>query len=67
MTNSVPKEIKRINPRIKIIVDGGMKPNTIKYTKAADYIISGSFITKADDPKKAIKELKNSIWLYRSE
>ena len=55
------KEIKRINPRIKIIVDGGMKPNIIKYAKSADYIVSGSFITKADDPKKAIKELKNSI------
>ena len=55
------KEIKKLNQKIKIIVDGGMKPNTIKYAKAADYIISGSFITKSDDPKKAIKELKNSI------
>ena len=55
------KEIKRFNPKIKIIVDGGMKPNTIKYAKWADYIISGSFITKADDPKKAVNELRKAL------
>ena len=55
------KQIKAINPKIKIIVDGGMKPDTVKYVKRADYIISGSFITKADNPKKAINRLRRAL------
>ena len=56
-------QIKKINHRIKVIVDGGMNPVTIKdAAKAgADYFVSGSFVSKADDPKKAIKMLEKAI------
>jgi ribulose-phosphate 3-epimerase len=57
------KKIKKLNPKITILVDGHMDPKTIKKAKVAgaDWFVSGSFIQKADDPKEAIKELKRSI------
>lgn len=53
------KEIKKINPQIKIIVDGGMNPATAKEAvkAGADFIVSGSFITKAEKPKERIRSL----------
>ena len=50
-------EIKKMNAKVKIIVDGGMNPQTVKdAAKAgADYIVSGSFITKAEKPKERMK------------
>ncbi len=53
------KQIKKINPRIEVIVDGGMNPLTIKSAvkAGADAVVSGGFITKAEDPKKARLEL----------
>jgi ribulose-phosphate 3-epimerase len=56
-------QIKKVNPKIKIIVDGGMNPKTINSAKRAgsDYFISGSYTTKAKDPKKAIKSLMDAI------
>jgi len=57
------KEIKKINPKIKIIVDGGMKPKTIKgASKAgADFFVSGSFVSKSEHPRKAMAELRNKL------
>ncbi|HLC71703.1 MAG TPA: hypothetical protein VJI32_06840 [Candidatus Nanoarchaeia archaeon] len=57
------KQIKNINPKIKIVVDGHMNPKTIKdaVKAGADYIISGSFISRSDDPKKAMRELRKVI------
>jgi ribulose-phosphate 3-epimerase len=57
------EQIKKINPKIKIIVDGHMNPKTIQLAKkaGADNFISGSFISKSDHPKKAIRELKSAI------
>jgi len=57
------KLVKKLNPKIKVIVDGGMNPKTIKgAAKAgADYFVSGSFVTKSDNPKKAIRELRAKI------
>ena len=57
------KQIKKINPRIKIIVDGGMNPKTIqKAVKAgANLFVSGSYVTKAENPRERIKSLMNSI------
>lgn len=57
------KEIKKINPKIKVMVDGGMNPNTIKPARkaGADYFVSGSYVTKADKPKDRIKNLEKSI------
>ncbi len=54
-------QIKKINPKIKIIVDGGMNPNTICDAKraGADAIVSGSYLAKAENVRKAIRELKN--------
>ncbi len=57
------KQIKKINPKIKVIVDGGMNLKTIKKAVKAggDLFVSGSFVTKADDPRERIKSLMNSI------
>ena len=51
-------QIRKLTPKIKIYVDGGMKPATIHLAKAADYIISGSYLAKSENFKKAMKELK---------
>jgi 3-keto-L-gulonate-6-phosphate decarboxylase len=37
-----------------------MKPATIKYVKDIDAIVSGSFISKSKNPRKAMKELKKA-------
>lgn len=57
------KQIKKINPSIKVIVDGGMDLKTIKLAKnaGADYFVSGSFVSKAENPKKAMKALQEAI------
>ena len=54
------KKIKKINPDIKVMVDGGMNPKTVRKAvrAGADSIISGSFISKSKNSKKAMKELK---------
>lgn len=52
--------IKAKNPRCKVIVDGGMNPETIqKAARAgADYFVSGSYLWNAASPKKALRELQ---------
>jgi len=57
------KEIKKIAPKIKIIVDGGMNPERVgNAAKAgADYFVSGSYTTKAENPRAAIQNLMKSI------
>jgi ribulose-phosphate 3-epimerase len=57
------KQIKKINPKIKIIVDGGMDPKTIKKAvkAGADLFVSGSYVTKAENPKERIKILLSSL------
>jgi len=56
-------QIKKINSKVKVIVDGGMNPKTIKKAqkRGADICISGSFIMKSDNPKKAMKELEKVV------
>lgn len=53
------KQIKKLNPKIKVIVDGGMCPATIiKAAKAgADFFVSGSYTTKAEKPGERVREL----------
>ena len=53
----------KINPKIEIMVDGGMNPSTIKYVvkSGADYVISGSYLAKSDNFKQAMRELKKSL------
>ena len=57
------REIKKINPKVKIIVDGGMNPKTVKDAAeaGADYIVSGSFITKAERPKERLKIMEKAF------
>ncbi|MFC1686869.1 ribulose-phosphate 3-epimerase [Nanoarchaeota archaeon] len=57
------KQVKRLNKKVKVIVDGGMCPNVIgKAAKAgADFFVSGSYTTKADNPKQSIKNLMKAI------
>jgi pentose-5-phosphate-3-epimerase len=40
-----------------------MNPKTITETKmaGADYFVSGSYVTQAEHPKKAMKELRAAI------
>jgi len=56
-------QIKKINPKVKIIVDGGMHPNTIggAANAGADFFVSGSYTTKADKPRISIKKLLKKI------
>ena len=56
-------KIKQGNPKIKIIVDGGMNLTTAKdaVKAGADYIVSGSFITKAENPKERMKLMQKAL------
>ena len=51
------KEIKKVNPQVKIIVDGGMNPSTIKDVQGADIVVVGSYLAKAGDARKAMREM----------
>lgn len=53
------KPIKKINPKVKIIVDGGMNPLTIREAKkaGADLFVSGSYLLRNHSAKKAIEDL----------
>lgn len=55
--------IKEANPKIKIIVDGGMEPRTIKEAKkaGADDFVSGSYVTKSRKPKEAARKLREAL------
>ncbi len=57
------RQIKKLNSKIKIFVDGGMSPKTIGHAKkaGADYIISGSYLAESDHPKLAFKELQKAL------
>ncbi len=57
--------IKKINPAIQIIVDGGMNPRTIQEAarKGADLFVSGSYVTGSKDPKRALTTLQKSVRL----
>ena len=52
------KPIKKVNPKVKVIVDGGMNPTTIKEAAkaGADLFVSGSYLGN-HQPKKAMEEL----------
>lgn len=57
------KEIKKLNPKVKVIVDGGINLSTIKEAVkvGADHIVVGSYLAKAGNPKKVMKELEREI------
>lgn len=55
------KKVKRLNPKIKICVDGSVNPRRIKKEAkvGADMFTVGSYLQNADDVKEAIKRLQN--------
>jgi len=55
------KQIRKISPKTKIIVDGGAKDKTIKRIKKyhPDFLVAGSYIKHAVDKKAAINYLKH--------
>lgn len=57
------KPIKKINPKVQVIVDGGMNPKTIRDAQkaGADLFVSGSYTMKNHSPKKALGELMDAI------
>lgn len=52
-----------LNPKINIVVDGGIKENEIKklFLAGANIFCVGSFLSSAKDPKKNYLSLKESI------
>lgn len=57
------KVLKKHNPKLKFIVDGHMNPKNIPLAKkaGANYFISGSYVTLADNPRRALKELNDVL------
>lgn len=57
------REIKKINKRVIIQIDGGINEKTIvQVTKAgADFVNSGSYISDAKNPKETINKLNNLL------
>ena len=57
------KEIRKLNKKINIGVDGGINDKTIKsISKAgANFFIVGSYIQKSENPQKALKKLNNKF------
>jgi len=55
------KEIRKCNKKIIIQIDGGVNSKTAKklIKAGANILNSGSFISESDNPRKALKELKN--------
>ena len=53
------KKIKKLNPDIKIFVDGGITPKRIEQVSdfGADFFVSGSYIMDSEEPKESFKEL----------
>jgi len=56
------REIKKLNPKIKVQVDGGVNLKNIKRLVDAgvDIVNSGSLVAESDNPKGMILELKSS-------
>ena len=56
-------ELRKISPNIDIEVDGGITDKTIELVNDAgtNLFVSGSFIVKSDDIKKAVEILKNKV------
>jgi ribulose-phosphate 3-epimerase len=62
MPNSLEKakQIKKLNSKIIIEIDGGINDTNINEVKKyVDIAVVGSYITKNDDYQKAINSLKN--------
>ncbi len=58
-------KLRKMNKKIKVQVDGGVNLLNIGKLRSlgADYINSGSFISKAENPKKVLRELESKLSL----
>jgi len=56
-------ELRSINPKINIEVDGGITPDTIELVDkaGANMFVSGSYIVRAADPSIAIQNLRDKL------
>lgn len=54
------EQIKKLNLKIKMVIDGHMNLNTIKEAQkaGADHFVSGSFVSLSNNPRKAIQKLR---------
>lgn len=57
------REIRKLAPDLDIQIDGGITDKTAPLAKkaGANVFVAGSYILKADDPKKAAEKLRESI------
>ena len=57
------KEIKKLiqNYNIKLEVDGGINPQTIKKVRLSDAVVCGSYICMSDNYEARIQELKKAL------
>lgn len=55
--------LRKANPKIKIIVDGHMNLKTAPWAAkaGADVLVCGSYLAAAQDPAKAMKELRKEL------
>lgn len=57
------RELRKLKPNLDIEVDGGIDSNTIEqaYKAGANLFVSGSYLQKSEDVKKAIEDLKKKF------
>lgn len=57
------RDLRKLYPDLEIVLDGGMNVERAKSAvlAGANTIVSGSFIFNSEDPKKALRDLKNVV------
>jgi ribulose-phosphate 3-epimerase len=57
------RELKRINPSLRVGVDGGVKVENVRSLKeaGADFVVATSALTDASDPQAALAALKAQL------
>ncbi len=57
------KLIKKVNPKVKVIVDGGMNPETIVEAKraGADLFVSGSYLMNDHSAQDAVQKMLDAL------
>ena len=57
------RQLRKLKPRLKIILDGGINDKTIRRASASganDFVV-GSYLQKSENPRQAISELRKAI------
>lgn len=59
LSNNLKKidEIKKLNKKMDVGLDGGINDKTIKKAKKADFFICGSYLQKSDNAKESLSRL----------